>query len=339
VRARRAVASVALVLAGTALGLAGAELLARAFAPRWQPSVAERSSFWVHDATLGWAHRPGATGRFVGPDWDVDVTINADGLRDVEREPDATPRRRRLLLLGDSMAWGFGVELDQTLVADLRRRCPDWAFVNAAVSGYSTDQEYLYWRSHAERLAPDVVLVLVHPNDITGNALGRMYGYEKPRFVWEGGELSLRNTPVPERRAWERAYTWLTAHSWFANGTLRRPPLGSWLEYGLRPGSAPPDGLDVTRRLLDRFAREVRSEGAQLRVALVQMPPQASAWLLGVAREAQIPALDLAPLLDAAQRSGTEVTLRGDEHWNAAGHRIAGEAIAGSLGCSERASL
>jgi hypothetical protein len=339
VRARRAVATTLLVLLGGALGLAGAELMARMFAPRWQPSVSERSSLWEYDAELGWSHRPGAHSRFVGPSWDVDVAINSDGLRDVERVPSEAAGRRRLLLLGDSMAWGFGVEAHETLAAVLRERCPDWEFVNAAVSGYSTDQEYLYWRSHADRFGPHDVLVLVHANDITGNALGRMYGYAKPQFVWERGGLELRNTPVPRRRGWERAYTWLTAHSWFANGTLRRPPLGSWLEYGLLPGTGgPPDGREVTRRLLQRFASEARDAGAQLRVALVQMEPQTTAWLLDVAREARIPALDLAPALGAAQRSGTEVTLRGDKHWNAVGHRIAGDAIADALGCGRAAS-
>lgn len=329
--ARRAL----LVLGGLALGLAVAEALTRTFAPDLRPLTGERADFWHHDSTLGWFHRPGATGRFVGPSWDVEIRINGSGLRDVEHEPARRPGLRRLLLLGDSFGWGYGVEQDRMLSAVLRERCPGFEVINGSVSGYSTDQEYLFYRERGSRWAPDQVLLLIHENDLLGNGLHRMYGYEKPRFVLEGQSLELRNVPVPERKPWEKAYSRLVVWSYFASGVLRRPAIGVVLEFGQPFGTQILDwDPHVSRRLLLRFARELREAGVEFRWALIPMQAAVADWLRGIGREAGVRVIDLDPALRAAAQRGVELTLRGDLHWSADGHRVAAEALAGELGCS-----
>ncbi len=73
------------LLVGGAQTAVLAEGAARLLLPSWRPSTAERGHFWQPHPVYGWAHRPGAVGRFAGPSWDVEVRINEQGLRDVGR--------------------------------------------------------------------------------------------------------------------------------------------------------------------------------------------------------------------------------------------------------------
>ena len=330
---REALARALLAIGAVASTLALAELAARLVAPGWHP--ASLAAFWRYDPTLGWAHRAGAADRFRSRYWDVAVSINAEGLRDVEHAYAKSPGTRRLLLLGDSFGWAAGVEQDRGVAAVLGALCPGLEVINASVSGYSTDQEYLYWREEGHRYEPDLVLVLFHENDILGDSLHRMYGYEKPQFVIEGGELALRNVPVPERRRWERVSSWLLARSWLANGILKRPGIGLAFMFGLPPGmKEPPSDFDVTSRLLEQLAREVRKAGAEPLLAAVPMAKAPRSWLREATREASIRLVDLDAPLAAAVARGVAILLPQDIHWNAEGHRIAGEAIARELGCA-----
>jgi hypothetical protein len=331
---RRLAGRALLILGGTVLGLAGAELGLRALRPDWAPRTAERALFWRHDPTLGWAHRAGARGRFRGPGWDVEVRINARGLRDRERDARPAPGARRVLLLGDSMGWGFGVAQEEALGAVLEGRCPGLEVVNASVSGWSTDQELLWFEREGARLRPHEVLLLAHENDLAGNAHERMYGYAKPRFALEGGALVLRNVPVRERTALEALYTGATARSWLASGLLRRPALAMWLEFG-EPFGATTLSVDgpVTRALLGRLAASVRRAGASLRVALVPMPPVFARVFQEAGRASGFPVLDLSSAFAAAGARGEALHLRTDPHWSAAGHRVAAEALAAELSC------
>jgi len=328
---------VLLALGAIASTLGLAELAVRLAAPRWYPVGV--AGFWRYHPTLGWALRPGASGRFRGPDWDVAVSINEQGLRDVDHRYVKAPGVRRLLVLGDSFGWGYGVERERGVAAVLGARCPGFEVINASVSGYSTDQEYLYWRDEGRRYQPDLVLVLFHENDVPGDSLQRMYGYEKPRFVIERGELVLRNVPVPERRLWEHAVDWLLQRSWLANRIFKGSGIGPVFMFGLAPGTAElPSDFPVTSRLFDRLAREVHEAGAEPLLAAVPMQEVPRSWLREATREAGIRLLDLDAPLAAAVARGVDVTLPGDPHWNEAGHRIAGEALARELGCAAGSS-
>jgi hypothetical protein len=327
--------TVLLLVAGIAVALLGAELAARWLVPEWEPRVADRELFWRHDPTLGWFHRGGARGRFRGPGWDVEVRINRDGLRD--RDHDGAPAQggRRLLLLGDSFGWGFGVAEDESVAAVLERRCAGLDVVNASVSGWSTDQQLLYFEREGARFGAQSVLLLVHENDLAGNARERMYGYAKPRFVLEGGALALRNVPVPERAPLDALYGRVTSRSWLASGLLRRPALAIWLEFGEPLGSTTLSvDAPVTRGLLGRLARAVRRSGASLRLALVPMPPEHARFFQEACRSLRVPVLDLAEAFAAAEAAGDALLLPADAHWSAAGHRVAADALAKDLGCA-----
>lgn len=122
VRRREAWFRVILVAAaalGSLLAVVAAELAARVVRPEWAPPTPERAAFWTYDPLLGWKHRAGRSGRFVHPPVPVEVTISSAGLRDAEYSPERNGRKR-MLVLDDSVVWGFGVAADDRRGPHLR---------------------------------------------------------------------------------------------------------------------------------------------------------------------------------------------------------------------------
>src|SRR5262245_42871555 len=123
---------------------------------------------YLSDKELGYVHLPNQKG------WIDDgfVTINSLGFRRRELESPKPRGRYRLVVLGDSIALGWGVNDDEPFSARLeellRQKFPgrDFEVTNCAVSGYDTVQEAGLFRRHAARLQPDLVLVAFYFNDI-----------------------------------------------------------------------------------------------------------------------------------------------------------------------------
>jgi hypothetical protein len=306
------------------------EGVVRLVLPDWVPSTDRL--LWSHDETLGWAHPPGMQGRHAGWSWDVAVRINGHGLRDVEHDY-GTSSRRRVLILGDSFGWGFGVEQEDTISARLGERCPDSEIINASVPGYGTDQQYLYWRDEGQRYSPDVVVLMVYVNDFLSNDCDHMMGYPKPRFVLRNGALELVNTPVPRQGVIERSYTWLAGSSALASLFFGVTGLTGWVEM---LGCDAPDPA-VTVELVRRLSREVRHAGSSFRLLLVPWEEVGGdkfvEFFRAIGSSAKVRVIDLAPVFTEARSDGTQLTLDGDYHWNAAGHDVAAGELARHLLC------
>ncbi len=165
----------------------------------------ERGKFTRYDSMLGWSGRENAVGTFEWLDCKHQVRQNRFGWRGPAHEPDQ-PRASRLVVLGDSFVWGFGVEEDQIFTRQLEResRVP-LEVVNMGVSGYGTDQELLAWRSSGSRWRPErVVLVVTLYTDLYDNIFAERDGYAKPRFLLDSAHgLELTNVPVPPRQRWD----------------------------------------------------------------------------------------------------------------------------------------
>lgn len=112
--------------------------------------------------------KPGLDTCFQG----VRVRTGADGLRsDGGLRAPGPPGLFRILLLGDSQAFGWGLEEAETLGARLAAELGGPAadrveVVNAGVPGYNTGQEAAYLRARGLRHRPDCVMVLFIPNDL-----------------------------------------------------------------------------------------------------------------------------------------------------------------------------
>jgi hypothetical protein len=193
----------ALLTCGGLIGLVLAEMACRLMGMTPLPVPRERPLFWVYSPHYGWSHRPLQRGEFnMASSFNTTVSINSHGLRDREYAF-ARTEAARLLVLGDSLTWGFGVNQDQGYTERLESMLVGTEVINGAVSGYSTDQELLWFEREGVRYRPDVVLILVVGNDIPANAMSRVYyKYHKPYFsLMPDGRLSLHNVPVPRLSA------------------------------------------------------------------------------------------------------------------------------------------
>lgn len=179
-------------VASTGLALGAVEGVLRLV---WQPGG--QQSVIRADAAYGWSLRPGSTMHSVHSERGLDyrIRINALGHRDVEHARLPRPGVRRVLWLGDSMVFGAGVERRERVSDRLQESLgDDVEILNAAVSGWGTDQEYLYLLREGFDLRPDVVVLgMCVLNDVLNNMLAHeLFGTTpKPRFHLESGGLVL----------------------------------------------------------------------------------------------------------------------------------------------------
>jgi len=111
-----------------------------------------------------------------------------------------------VLILGDSFAEGFSVSLEDTVSRALERELGTKGcaaeVVGGGTVGYSTDQEYLFYRDEGAAYGARVVVLLFYYNDILYNARGAvMAGVPKPPRRPSGCEAAPIGLARP-RLAW-----------------------------------------------------------------------------------------------------------------------------------------
>ncbi|HEY2940796.1 MAG TPA: SGNH/GDSL hydrolase family protein [Vicinamibacteria bacterium] len=152
---------------------------------------------------LGWDKTPGAAQTVRRPEFEISLQFNSKGLRGPERDYTTPPGTHRVLILGDSFAEGYYVDESQTVRAVLedlldREGCGRWEVINGGTIAYSTDQEYLFYKTEGHRYGAESVVLLFYYNDLYYNASEVGPGGEpKPYFDLEGDALVPRNSPVP----------------------------------------------------------------------------------------------------------------------------------------------
>ena len=126
------------------------------------------------------ALKPSIRRRHVSPFWDVTIETNSWGRRDHDRP--APEGKVAILGLGDSFAFGWGVELEQSFCSLLERELSEnrpVRLVKAAVPGTGTSDQYRLMGPLLTSLEPDVVLVNVFiGNDFVDVAHGGAEQFE-----------------------------------------------------------------------------------------------------------------------------------------------------------------
>ncbi len=261
---------------------------------------------YLYDKQLGWRNIP----RWSATTKGKKLTINEKGLRDRDYPYEKPPGTKRILVLGDSFVWGYGVADDEIFTERLEQMLEESPInagekievINTGVSGWGTDQEYLFLQQEGFKYSPDIVILAFYiGNDISNNMASRQYAMEKPVFL--DRKLQVKNVPVPE------------------------PPNKPKPLLSIDP-------LSVTLALIERIRDECETHGAQLLVMkfgeyseTVDMDHRiktADRILEGdLLLKYKIPYFDIDELF-IANGVSLDTLLRGndDGHWNAEGHRI-----------------
>lgn len=211
----------------TALVLLAAEHLARAGDPGYLSRV---RGAHVFSSIYGWSPRPSSTTLVEGKR----VRFNARGFRGRELGPRVPGGNTRVVILGDSVAFGLGVEDTETFAQLLDARENGLEAANLAVQGYGPGQELLVLRHEGLRVAPDVVVLAFCAANDLADALLTVSLYDgvtpTPRFRLEGSVLVLEDENLRPGHL-RRLQRWLGDYSQLFNrltgGPAAAPPAGA----------------------------------------------------------------------------------------------------------------
>jgi len=156
---RPAAAGVALMLALSLLTAEGAVRALDLFGSSYYEETARYLRDTQPDPLLGYRHLAERQTRYQG----VTVDFNELGMRDRPLDDRAT---KRVLLLGDSVTFGWGVAAEKTFGRRLEAWLDGARTVNAGVCGYNTVQQRYYLETEGFALDPYGVVLLYSENDV-----------------------------------------------------------------------------------------------------------------------------------------------------------------------------
>jgi lysophospholipase L1-like esterase len=270
---------------------------------------------FVASATAGYRHAPGYVGRayrrgvFATP-----VTISPEGLRQSNvAAQQAFPRR--LLILGDSYAFGLGVLEEQGFAALIQPalNARGVGVINGAQTGYCVEQERRLGLELIARFQPEtVVLAVFVGNDVEGD-----YVADYASVDVRNGLRLLKDRWLPLAPLdWLRTRTYLGL--WLQSQQNRERYVQLHRRFVELARREPTTVMRPMLAALDGFAQECQAQGIRLVVLVV--PPKRDSRGFHSALVAALSAggrsfLDLEPAA-----LGPEDYFVGDGHWNARGH-------------------
>src|SRR6516165_4023560 len=262
----RSVLVVSLIVVAT---LFAAELLLRVIDVSG-PIRSELGEAFQFDPEIGWVGAPNAAAQQTSGNRTISVKHNGLGLR--ERElGDIAPDR--FLFLGDSFTYGYDAEAEERFSDLLQKALPRYGMVNAGVSGYGTDQQFLLMKRLWNDVNPKyVVLTFCVDNDRDDNTSSYRYRkYYKPYFVRAGeGEWQVRGYPLPRPTRDD-----LTGRAWFERFALARFAIDASRALRNREIIVP----DPTEDVIGMMRRTVEARGARLVVGLQRHEPRLETYL------------------------------------------------------------
>lgn len=318
------IAATLMVLVAGCIAVGLMEGLTRLFLPAFDPSG--RFEFRHRMGSL-WLGQPGITQRQIKNtgDYDVAVSINRHGLRDTGDIAEATAGD--LVVVGDSFAWGWGVEADERFSNRLQTLTGRRTFNLATptnIAGYGALLAYA--QSLGARIGQVVVAVCLE------NDLGVYGAVDEPAEDRTAGWKEW----LAERSA---AYLLLTtvAHQtpWLNALAVRAGVIIPNLE-GISKNDYEPAAIESSADKLQELSKRYR--------LLVVLIPSRALWV-GENRAVEdrvhkafaaalagrgVAMLDLRPLFE---KEGAPLAYHfaNDGHWTARGHELAAEAIARCL--------
>lgn len=301
-RLRGVAANLLLAAASTAVALGGVEGAARVARHLQKGGKEQRTrlQYTEYDPVLGWRHTPGARARYERREFTTELVVNSRGLVDRERAYERPAGVFRVLALGDSFVEGFTVPFEHSVTQVLEqaiaaRGCAA-EVVNAGTVGYSTDQEFLFYREEGHKYAPQVVVLFFYYNDVLYNAAPTNIQLPKPLLSFKGGEVTVVNYPVPRRppdppaaEATPAAIRGSAALDWIGERLERSHPraynslarVGLWAPtstqamspelrvYMRKPPADVRHGWAMTGRILKTMAAEVWARDSRLAVVYI----------------------------------------------------------------------
>src|SRR5215831_2158849 len=234
------------------------------------PSRFELGEAFQFDPELGWVPVPNAATQQTSGNRTISVRHNSLGLRERELS-DIAPDR--FLFLGDSFTYGYDAEANERFSDLLQKALPRYGIVNAGVSGYGTDQQFLLMKRLWNEINPKyVVLTFCVDNDRDDNTSSyRYWKYHKPYFVrTPDGGWQVRGYPLPRPSRDD-----IRGSTWLEHFALVRFAIDAYRALRNREIIVP----DPTEDVIGMMRRTAEAHRARLVVGLQRHEPRLETYL------------------------------------------------------------
>lgn len=135
------------------------------------------------DPVVGWSTKKDYSGCAYQPDTNKKIfkTHNLKGVRLNKEIPYEKGNKKRVILLGDSFAYGFGLNDSDTIAIRLQENLgEEYEVIPLGVNGYGTGQEILSFKHEGLKYKPDIVILFLFINDFANTQqIDQAYG-DKP---------------------------------------------------------------------------------------------------------------------------------------------------------------
>ena len=133
------------------------------------------STYYYKHEDLGWLPRAGVFGSHEQPgSFTTTFHTNSRGLRDKEYALEKFPDRLRIVVLGDSFTWGWGVDDKEIYTEVIESMVKNSDVINLGVTAFNTKQEFEYLKMEGMLYGPDIVVLALCMNDIEDNLIPNM---------------------------------------------------------------------------------------------------------------------------------------------------------------------
>jgi hypothetical protein len=332
------IANTCLIAISLVLSFLFCEVIVRVFFPEpMNPRFVRDTGFGIRD------NQPNIRTHHSSPgEYQVAISTNSDGLRGTNEYNLTTPAgTRRVAILGDSFAFGYGCNDDQVVSAVLNKSLNDrrvggskWEVLNFGVSGYGQSEELMLYRKKTRQYRPDFVALLYFENDIGNNVVADTFALDRDGRIEPTGK---RYLPGVAARQWMYAIPpvrWLFVYSQAWN--LLRNRLSGLVQQHLlhkvglktyNEGTA--YGIALTRSLLLQLQGEVESDGAKFIVMIIPDTNTITSNFPFTRVEWQTRGMAVADGRDFIDRNDYYAR---DGHWKPLAHRKAAQVLTSMIG-------
>jgi lysophospholipase L1-like esterase len=250
-----------------------------------------------------------------------------------------SPGAARILALGDSFTFGFGLPEQDTYIARLQDKldavfgADRIALLNGGISGSGTAEQLAFLEDFGDKIAPAAVLVFVSIDDFNRAQRSPLYRLRSADTL----DLDAANVPVNTLKkiiVTSDAYNFVIEHLQLAQ-LMRRAHLALLSAFGPRSARAEQPGpiIDSSpeqQRLARALFRRIKAwcDARGIKLAVISNGWRPYTWLADLLASEQIAAFDAAPqVLPVMLPNRAAYEIAGDGHPNAAGDALTAEAV------------
>ena len=328
----------------------------------WGHSEAAPSfeALFIPDRAIGYRLRPNARTRYVTAEFDTQIAINAQGVRDDAPIGPKPANERRIVVLGDSLVLSVQVDAHETFCRLLQQELNSeggpihYRVINAGVQGYGPVEELLFYREVASTFQPDLVIATIFVGNDAEDAYGlrgRLQGAPRPATDAVTESLAARLRRVVRRSLVLQVLRLRVVSVTDRLSNWASPPEPPLQSYAAKPAARVAEGLRVSADCVRQIADDAAKAGARTMVMLMPARFQvddadygrlkdivsgaggtlvrdaATTRFAEALRPLGLPVFDALPPLRAAL-PGPDVFFQQTVHLTPRGHRVVADALA-----------